>query len=87
MADYDYRRFEDIPSGTAFADKFGRIGTKHSAGHATDHGYFNDDGIFQWEFDESREYLDADDDELDDCDTFDAYPYYALPNVKPLSPT
>jgi hypothetical protein len=84
MGDYDYRRFEDIPSGTAFADKFGRVHTKHSPGHATEH---NNGSLDDPSFDDSREYLDGDEDELDDCDVFDAYPFYALPNVKPVSLT
>ncbi len=81
MADYDYRRTEDIPSGTVFADKFGRVHTKHSAGHLTEH---NNGSLDDPTFDDSREYFDATEDELEDCDVWDAWPYYALPHVKPV---
>lgn len=74
----EVRRFDDIPLEAKFADKFGRVYTKTSRGSATEHGDWNDDGIFWWEFDESREYYEADDDELDDCDMWDAWPYYLL---------
>ena len=79
--DYDYRRFDEIPNGSTFADKFGRIYTKTSVGSATEHGEYNDDGLYNWVFDESREYLEGDDDELEECDMWEAYPFYALPHV------
>lgn len=77
MSDYDWRRTDDIPNGTAFADKFGRIHTLNSAGHITSHGRYIDD-YYHDEFDTSREYFDATEDELDDCDVWDAWPYYAV---------
>lgn len=78
MAEYEYRWFDDIPVGETFADKFGRVHTKTGRGSATEHGDWNDDGIFQWKFDESRDYYEADDEELDDSDIFDAWPYYRI---------
>ncbi len=78
MTGFDYRRFEEIPVGETFADKFGRVSTKTGSGSATEHGYWDDAGIFQWEFDESRDYFDADAEELDDCDMWAAWPYYRV---------
>jgi hypothetical protein len=77
MNNYDYRRFDDIPNGTAFADKFGRIYTKTSVGSATEHSQPVGD-IWVFDFDTSREYYEADEDELDDCNMWDAWPYFAV---------
>ena len=86
MADYDYRRTDDIPVGTVFADKYGRVHTKQSAGvyseHAAGHGA---DGWPITKFDTSREYFEIDEDDDDDQSVFDAWPYYALPDETPLS--
>lgn len=80
MRDYDYRHFDAIPNGTAFADKYGRVHTKHSVGCSSEH---NNGSIEDVTFDDSREYFEADEEELEDCGVFDAWPYCALPNVKP----
>jgi hypothetical protein len=77
--DTQYRRFDDIPDGATFADKFGRLFTKTSGGSARSHGeYVND----WWtdKFDTSREYYDATEDELEDCDMWDAWPFYPVDN-------
>lgn len=78
MSDYDWRRIDDIPSGTQFADKFGRLFTKESPGITNCHGEYSDDGYWSDDFDTSRTYFEADDDELEDCDVGDAWPYYRV---------
>lgn len=78
MNTYTWRQTEHVPVGIKFADKFGRIHVRESAGTIETLGYLNVRGDFIWEFDESREYLDTTVVEMDDCDVFDAYPYYAV---------
>jgi hypothetical protein len=85
MADYDYRRFDDIPDGTVFADKYGRVYTKQSAGRATEHTTIFGDGYAPVLFDTSREYFDYDEETAEDAPfVFDTWPYYALPDVQPM---
>lgn len=74
-----YRRFDDIPIGVTFADKFGRMFTKTSVGSARGDEVFDQNAEeFSWTFDTSRIYYDATEDELEDCDMWDAWPYYYL---------
>lgn len=86
MADYDYRRFDDIPDRTVFADKYGRVYTKQSAGRASEH--FTGHDANKWpitKFDTSHEYFGYDDETADDDPmVFDTWPYYALPNEQPM---
>jgi hypothetical protein len=78
VSDYDYRRFDDIPVGATFADKFGRMYTKTSGGSATCYER-EDGGHFHPIFDTSRDdYYEADEDELEDCDMWDAWPFYQV---------
>lgn len=85
MADYDYRKFADIPAGVVFADKYGRVHTKQSDGVTVEHAAGHDsDGFPITKFDTSREYFEIDDDD-DDASVFDAWPYYALPDEQPIS--
>ena len=86
MAYYDdYRRFGDIPDRTVFADKYGRVHTKQSAGVAAEHAAgHDDDGWPIPKIDTTREYFEIDEDEDDDPSVFDAWPYYALPNEQPV---
>lgn len=79
MSEYEYRRFGDIPVGETFADKFGRMWTKTSVASARSHGQYVNDWWTD-KFDTSRDYYEADEEELDDCDMFDAWPYYRVPS-------
>lgn len=73
------RRFDDIPNGATFADKFGRMFTKTSVGSARSHEVFDKETeLFHYTFDTSRDYYEADEDELEDCDMWDAWPFYIL---------
>lgn len=86
MPEYDYRRFDDIPDRTVFADKYGRVYTKQSAGRASQHPAEQDE--YDWPlpvFDTSREYFEYDEETADDDPfVFDTWPYYALPDVEPM---
>lgn len=85
MTDYDYRRFDDIPDRTVFADKFGRVYTKQSAGRATEHTSIPGDGYAPVKIDTSREYFEYDEETADDDPmVFDTWPYYALPHEQPM---
>lgn len=77
MNDYTWRRTDDIPNGTTFADKFGRMHTLNSPGCITSLGEYVNDYYYD-KFDDSREYFEASEDELDDCDVWDAWPFYAV---------
>jgi len=82
MSDYDWRRFDEIPVEVAFADKYGRLYTKLGPGWSREHSWSDCSGYWHWDFDTSREYFDADEDELEDIDVWDAWPYYAV-SVQP----
>lgn len=73
------KRFDDIPIGKKFADKFGRLYTKKDVGHASCHGVHIND---RWHdaFDLSREYEKATEDDLEDTDMWRAGPYFIVPN-------
>jgi hypothetical protein len=73
------RRFDDIPEGAVFADKFGRRYTKLGPGHAREDSWADDDGNWHHNRDDSRDYWEADEDELEDVDMWDAWPFYLLP--------
>ena len=77
MNTHTWRRVEHIPFDIRFADKFGRIHVRKSRAVDT-LGHLNDHEEYVWEFDESREYLDATVVEMDGCDVFDAHPYYSV---------
>lgn len=82
MSDYDFRRFSDIPVGQVFADKYGRVHTKTSAGSASEHAAsHDDDGWPIPKLDTSREYFEIDEYEDDDPSMFDAWPYYRVEGV------
>lgn len=75
------RDFGDIPTGSKFADKFGRIYTKSSGASATAHEVVGspDDDYWWPQIDNSRQYFEfTEDDAEDDPDVFSTWPYYVL---------
>lgn len=87
MSDKGIRHFEDVPVGSHFADKFGRVHTKTGTGVARAHpASESTPDYFIPLVDTSRDYWELDVETIeDDPMVFDTWPYFVLAELPEVS--